>query len=84
MNTVKTAVCLKKSLFDDAEALAHELKISRSSLFALALERFLRDHTAEALRKSLDEAYDDAPDAEERELQERMLRHERKMLEGQW
>jgi len=84
MNTVKTAICLRKSLFEDAEVLARELKISRSSLFALALERFLRDHTAEALMKSLNEAYDDAPDAEERGFQQHMLRHERKMLEGQW
>jgi hypothetical protein len=37
--TVKTAISIDKGLFEQAEAIAKELAISRSHLFTLALEQ---------------------------------------------
>ncbi len=42
MANIKSAISLQKSLFDQVEALAHEKKVSRSRLFVMALEDYLR------------------------------------------
>jgi len=42
MEHVKTVVSLNRKLYEEGETLASELKISRSRLFALALEEFIR------------------------------------------
>jgi hypothetical protein len=65
MATVKTAISLEDSLFKEVEALAKKMKVSRSRLFALALEEFLRRHQNQQLLEQLNAAYDDAPDPEE-------------------
>ena len=44
MEHVKTAISLHKTLFEQVEALAHEMHISRSRLFVLAVEEFIRRH----------------------------------------
>ena len=44
MANIKTAISLQESLFDQAEQLARDLKVSRSRLFALALEEFMRQY----------------------------------------
>ena len=49
MPNVKTAVSFEAPLFEKAEALAHEMKISRSRLFALALEDFIQRYQNERL-----------------------------------
>ena len=84
MANVKTAVSLQKSLFEQAEALADELNISRSRLFALALEDFIhRSHNQQLLQK-LNAAYEDVADAKEQTLRRRMRRQHRRMVEGEW
>jgi mRNA interferase MazF len=40
--TIRTAVTFQKTLFDQAEALAQQLHISRSQLIEMALENFIR------------------------------------------
>jgi metal-responsive CopG/Arc/MetJ family transcriptional regulator len=42
MENVKTAVSIRKSLFEQAENLARKMKVPRSRLFALALEDYIR------------------------------------------
>ena len=37
MQTVKTAISIQEGLFEQAETLARQIKISRSRLFVLAL-----------------------------------------------
>ncbi len=44
MANIKTAISLPEPLFEQAEALAHEMNVSRSRLFSLALEDFIRRH----------------------------------------
>lgn len=41
MAKVKTAICLEKTLFEQAEALAGEINISHSRLVAIALKKFI-------------------------------------------
>lgn len=82
MPVIKTAVSVKESLFRDAEAVAQEMGVARSQLYALALEEFLaRRHNRKLLRE-INEAYGAPPDAEETKLLHAMRRHHRKVLEG--
>ena len=84
MAHVKTAVSLRKDLFEQVEALASEMKISRSRLFALALEEFLRRHQNQQLLEQINAAYDEAPDSSEQALRRRMRRQHRQIVEGEW
>ena len=82
MEHVKTAVSIARKLYDQGEALATELKISRSRLFALALEEFIRQRRSRRLLEQINAAYEDAPDAAERALQRAMRRTHRRMVES--
>jgi len=84
MAHIKTAVSLRKDLFEQVEALANEMKISRSRLFALALEEFLRRHQNQQLLEQINAAYDEAPDPSEQALRRRMRRQHRQIVEGEW
>ncbi len=84
MANIKTAVSIDKSLFEQAESIAREMKISRSSLFALALQDFIRHHQNEELLRRINEAYEDLPDADEQERARKMRRQQRRVVEGQW
>ena len=84
MANVKTAVSLRKPLFEQADALAREMKIPRSRLFALALEEFIARRESHRLLERINAAYEDAPDPSERELLRRMRRAQRSALEDEW
>lgn len=84
MANVKTAVSLRKDLFEQVEALANEMKISRSRLFVLALEEFLRRHQNQQLLEQINAAYDEAPEPSEQALRRRMRRPHRQIVEGEW
>jgi len=84
MASVKTAISLQQPLFEQIEVLAKELHISRSRLFALAAEEFIRRHQNQKLLEAINVAYDDLPDAEEQTLRNAMRQHHKQMVEGQW
>ena len=84
MNSIKTAISLQKPLFDQAEALASELEIPRSRLFALAVEEFIQRHQNEKLLAALDEAYADNPDPEEETLRHQAQSRHRQLVDGEW
>ena len=84
MATVKTAISIQQSLFEEVDALARELEVSRSHLFALAVEEFIQRHQNRQLLDAINEAYADLPDPEEQALRQRMRRQHRQMVEGQW
>jgi predicted transcriptional regulator len=54
---VKVAISLPDAVFDAAERLADELHIPRSQLYAQALEAFVDQHGASAVRASLDRVH---------------------------
>jgi metal-responsive CopG/Arc/MetJ family transcriptional regulator len=84
MANVKTAISLQQSLFEQVDALAQELQISRSRLFVLAVEDFIRRYQNRKLLEAINEAYSDLPDPGEQALRDRMRQQHRRMVEGQW
>lgn len=71
MANVKTAVSINEDLAGEADALARELRITRSRLYGMALREFLKRHENRRLLERLNEAYADGLDDEERELLKR-------------
>ena len=84
MSNIKTAISLKESLFEQVEALAQEMKVSRSRLFVLALEDYLRRHQNRQLLERINQAYCDAPDATEQKRLRKTRRQHRRIVEGTW
>lgn len=84
MASVKTAVSLPQSLFGRADSLARTLHISRSQLFARAVEEFLKKHEKQTLSEALNRAYEDSPTPDERELLKSMRSKQRRLMEGEW
>lgn len=84
MTNIKTAISLQKSLFEQAEALADELQISRSRLFSLALQDFIRRSHNQQLFEKLNTVYKGETDTTEQTLRRRMRRQHRRVVEGEW
>ena len=84
MEHVKTAISLHKTLFKQVEALAHKMHISRSRLFVLAVEEFIRRYESQRLLERINADYADAPDPAEQALHRRMCRQHRHVVEGEW
>ncbi|MBI1792364.1 MAG: hypothetical protein HYR60_32985 [Acidobacteria bacterium] len=71
--TIKTAVSVHRDLLVQGEALAQEMHISRSRLFALALEEFIRRHENQRLLDQINDAC--SPETpEEKRVRRRMRR----------
>ena len=84
MANVKTAISLQKSLFEQVEILAREMKVSRSRVFVLALEYFIRDYQDRRLFDKINQAYQDAPpDKAERSRLRQIRRQHRRIAEGE-
>jgi metal-responsive CopG/Arc/MetJ family transcriptional regulator len=84
MDAVKTAISLKKSLFHQAEDLARKMKVSRSRLFVLALEDYIRRQQNRDLLEKINAAYAGEPVAAEQTLRRKARRSHRRMVEGEW
>jgi metal-responsive CopG/Arc/MetJ family transcriptional regulator len=84
MASIKTAISLQQPLFEQIDALAQELQISRSRLFVLAAEAFIQRHQNQKLLEAINDAYGDLPDSEEKLLRNKMRQQHRRMVEGQW
>jgi len=80
MANVKTGVSIRKSLFEQAEALARQMEISRSRLFTLALEEFIQRRHNQQLLERINVAYADEPDVEEEAALRAMRRKHRKVV----
>jgi antitoxin MazE6 len=53
---MKTAVSIPDALFKKGERLARRLKLSRSALYAKALDRFVRERDEDAMISRINEA----------------------------
>lgn len=84
MESIKTAISIDKSLFAQADALARRMKISRSRLFVIALEDYMRQQENRKLLEEVNAVYADGPSDEEKELLRRMRKSSRRLVEGQW
>ena len=75
---MKTAISLPDPLFEEAEAAAKDLGVSRSKLIQTALESFLRQRREDAIRKALDRYVAEQGDLTEED--EILLEHARQMV----
>jgi antitoxin MazE6 len=82
MSNVKTAISIDAALFKQVEAAAHEMNVSRSRLFALAVQEFLRQRENQQLVARLDEVYSGDRDPEDELLLKGMRRIHRRILEN--
>ena len=83
MPNIKTAISIEKPIFDQVNDLAKYLNISRSRLFAIAVEEFIQRHKNMELLQAINEAYEDLPDPETKIVEKMRLRH-LKMVKNQW
>jgi metal-responsive CopG/Arc/MetJ family transcriptional regulator len=58
---VETAVSLPDSLVEAADQLAERLGVSRSELYAAAIEEYLRSHRNEGVTEALNRVYREEP-----------------------
>lgn len=84
MGSIKTAISLEKPLFEQIEALAKEMKVSRSRLFVLAAQEFLDRHENRKLLEAINHAYDDMPYAAEDEFLAQMRDRHAEVVKDQW
>jgi len=75
---------VQEALFEQAEKIAKEMKISRSRLFNLALEDFVLRYRNRELLKQINEAYENLPDPEEQERRLKMLRIQKRLVDSKW
>ena len=54
---MKTAISIPDKVFGAADSLAKKLKLSRSQLYARAVEAFVAEHTHMSVREKLDQVY---------------------------
>lgn len=83
MSNIKTAVSIKESLFKKAETLAKKLEISRSKLFAVALENFIRQQENRELFKKINEAHSQAFSPDEERYRKQIRDYHRRSLEDE-
>ena len=84
MGSIKTAISLEEPLFDQIEALAKKMKVSRSRLFVLAAQEFLARHENQKLLEAINQNYSDLPTAEEDELLAEMRQRHSEVVDDQW
>jgi metal-responsive CopG/Arc/MetJ family transcriptional regulator len=84
MTSIKTAISIEESLYEEVTALANAMKIPRSKLFALAMEEFLRRKKQRQLVESVNEAYADGLDESEQIMLEAMRHHQGQLKEKEW
>jgi predicted transcriptional regulator len=82
MANVKTAISMGESLFERADTLARQLKISRSELFSRAMNEFLERRESRILLEAINRAVEEAPLEDEEKLVLRGMRRRQQSLPG--
>jgi predicted transcriptional regulator len=84
MPNVKTAISLEPNLLFQVGELATSMNVSRSRVFALAVEEFVKRRRSEQLTQQLNDAYAEGLDEQEQELLRRMRPIHQRLSEGEW
>lgn len=77
---VKTGISISKALAEEADALAREMGVTRSGLYAMAVRDFIQRRESMSLLENLNRAYAD-PDPEDESLVEGIQEHGRRVLD---
>ncbi len=81
MPGVKTAISLDEKLFKRVNKLSKEMHVSRSRLFTLAVDEYLKKQENQAILAQLNKAYGDQPDEQERKITKSMRTKHGKIIE---
>ncbi len=85
MPGVKTAISLDEELLIKVNRLADKLHVSRSKVFTLAMQEYLKKQENQSLLAQLNEAYEDLPSEEERGiLQALRVKHNNIIEQESW
>ena len=85
MPNKKIAVSIGEPLFEQADKLAAQMRVSRSRLYALALEMFIQKRESQQMLEQLNRVCgENPPTDEERQLLEAMQYRQRSLVEGEW
>jgi len=83
--SVKTAISIQKELFEEVNNLAEELHVSRSKLFALAVQDFIKKNENKKIISQINKAFSNTLDSEEQNLQNKMrLKQARNLERESW
>jgi len=78
--SVKTAISLQEDLFKEVNTLASELHVSRSKLFVMAVQDFIKKEESKILLSQINNAFSDAPNKDEIKVRSNMRRKQAKNL----
>lgn len=79
--SVKTAISMQEELFKEVNNLAEKLHISRSKLFVIAVQEFIKKNETHQLLSQINNAFSDHQDSEELKLHSKMRKKHAKNLE---
>jgi len=79
--SIKTAISMQKELFEEVNRLAGELHVSRSRLFVMAVQDFIKKKESQNLLSQINNAFSDKLDSEEIKIQSNMRKKQAKNLE---
>jgi len=82
--TMKTAISLDDELLEQADKTARQMGLSRSGLFALALQDYLRHRRQQEVAEQLNRVYAGEPDAAQRRTTARMKARFRRTIRERW
>lgn len=82
--TVKTAISMDAGLFEEAETMAGQMKVTRSRLIGMALDEFIRRHRNRAMLEQLNAAYADDTDKKSTDTARLRRASHRRQVEGTW
>lgn len=68
MTNIKTAISIDEGIFKKAEEMAGKMKISRSQLFSMALEKYLRDIENRSMLEKINAVYEVADSGDDEYL----------------
>jgi metal-responsive CopG/Arc/MetJ family transcriptional regulator len=80
MPGVKTAISLDEELFNKVDKLAHKLHVSRSRVFTIAVQDYLKKQENQALLEQLNDAYGDHPIDEKSNISTSLNAKHRKII----
>ena len=84
MTIKKTAISIEGPLFEEIEALAKEMEVSRSYIFSVAAREFIQSRKSQKLLEAINAAYNALPDLTEERLRERMKSKYHRIVKDQW
>ena len=84
MAIIKTAISLDQELFTQIDELAQSLKVSRSRVFTLAAEDFVRRRRNAQVTQQLNEACSDEAQEEDLETVRQMRSTHRRLADAEW